>query len=93
LPETSTAPELAVRQHVLRRYAVILHNDDVHDMVGVVQAILKSIPGMGTLRATQVMLDAHLHGEAVVITCPLEQAEYYQQRLQTFGLSVTIRPV
>jgi ATP-dependent Clp protease adapter protein ClpS len=27
----------------------------------------------------------------VVIVCPLEQAEYYQQRLQTYGLTVTIR--
>jgi ATP-dependent Clp protease adaptor protein ClpS len=37
------------------------------------------------------MLEAHNSGQAVVIVCPLEQAEYYQQRLQTYGLTVTIR--
>jgi ATP-dependent Clp protease adaptor protein ClpS len=95
LPETSTrpdaAPDVERRQRLLPPYAVILHNDDVHAMVEVVQALRRSIPGMSAMKATRIMLDAHHHGQAVVIVCPLEQAEYYQQRLQTYGLTVTIR--
>lgn len=95
MPETTTrpgvAPDVERRQRLLPPYAVILHNDDVHAMVEVVQALRRSIPGMSAMKATRIMLDAHHHGQAVVIVCPLEQAEYYQQRLQTYGLTVTIR--
>jgi ATP-dependent Clp protease adaptor protein ClpS len=36
------------------------------------------------------MMEAHQKGKAVVITCPLELAELYRERLQTFGLTATI---
>ena len=87
----AVAPDVERRQRILPPYAVVLHNDDVHAMVEVVQALRRSIPGMSAMKATRIMLDAHSHGQAVVIICPLEQAEYYQQRLQTYGLTVTIR--
>ena len=95
MPETTTRPEVAPeverRRRILPPYAVILHNDDVHDMLEVVQALRRSVPGLSAVQATRIMLDAHQHGQAVVIICPLEQAEYYQQRLQTYGLTVTVR--
>lgn len=92
LTEPQTTPNVDRRQSLLPPYAVILHNDDVHAMVEVIQALRRSIPGISTMKATRIMLEAHNSGQAVVIICPLEQAEYYQQRLQTYGLTVTVRP-
>jgi ATP-dependent Clp protease adaptor protein ClpS len=96
LPETTTRPEVKPdqekRQALLPPYAVILHNDDVHSTVEVVQALRRSVPGLSAVKATRIMLEAHYTGKAVVIVCPLEEAEFYQQRLQTYGLTVSVAP-
>ena len=36
------------------------------------------------------MLEAHEEGVATVVVCPLELAELYRDRLQTFKLTSTI---
>jgi ATP-dependent Clp protease adaptor protein ClpS len=59
-------------------------------MLYVVQCLVKSVPKLGTTRATRIMLEAHNRGKAVVTTCPLELAELYRDRLQSFGLTATI---
>jgi ATP-dependent Clp protease adaptor protein ClpS len=56
----------------------------------VVAALLKSVSSLTKEEATSIMFEAHSQGKAVVITCPLEQAELYRDRLRTFGLGVTI---
>lgn len=71
-------------------YAVVLHNDDVHSMDYVVDALLKSVPGLTQPEAIDVMLEAHEKGRGVVIVCPLEQAEHYRDRIKSFSLSCTI---
>lgn len=83
-----------VRQilRLLPRYRVMLHNDDVHSMDEVVLALLRVVPSLGIEGATQVMFVAHTHGSAEVIVCPKEQAEYYRERLEGFGLTCTIEP-
>jgi ATP-dependent Clp protease adaptor protein ClpS len=73
-------------------YRVVLHNDDVHGMDEVIVALCKSVPGLNVRRAMLIMLEAHHTGRATVIICPREQAEYYAERLGTFGLTVTIEP-
>jgi ATP-dependent Clp protease adaptor protein ClpS len=78
------------KESLLRPWSVILHNDDHHDMVYVVRCLMKSVPKLGARRATQIMFEAHNHGKAVVTTCPLELAELYRDRLQSFGLTATI---
>ncbi|MGI9148303.1 MAG: ATP-dependent Clp protease adaptor ClpS [Chloroflexota bacterium] len=78
---------------VLPPWSVILHNDDHNDMLHVVRALIKSVPKLGTTRATKIMLEAHNRGKAIVTTCPLELAELYRERLQTFGLTATIEKV
>ena len=90
--EIETRPETPTEQKqvVLPPWSVILHNDDHNDMVHVVKSLMKSVPNLGTTRATKIMLEAHNRGKAVVITCPLELAELYRDRLQTFGLTATI---
>jgi ATP-dependent Clp protease adaptor protein ClpS len=73
-------------------YRVILHNDDVNDMGHVVRALLTSVPELTRERAAEVMLEAHNHGQAEVIRCPLERAELYRDRLESFSLTATIEP-
>ncbi|HEY8287567.1 MAG TPA: ATP-dependent Clp protease adaptor ClpS, partial [Chloroflexota bacterium] len=37
--------------------------------------------------------EAHLHGQAQVIICPKELAEFYRERLEQHGLTSTIEAV
>jgi len=69
---------------------VILHNDNVHLFNDVADAIVKSVPGLSAQQAWDITLDAHVTGRSVVISCVLELAELYQERLQTFGLTISI---
>ena len=75
---------------MLPPWKVLLHNDDHNEMLYVVNCLLKTVPGLGEQRATEIMLEAHLHGRALVTTCPLELAELYRDRLESFGLTATI---
>lgn len=80
---------------LLRRfppYRVILYNDDVHSTDEVVHALCKSVPSLSQRKAILIMLQAHITGRATVVVCACEQAEYYAERLGTFGLTVTIEP-
>lgn len=87
---TETEREQRTLSEILPPYSVILHNDDHHSMDYVVAALLKSVPSLSTEAAVNIMFEAHHTGRAVVITCPLEQAELYRDRLQSFELGVTI---
>ena len=90
---TTTTPEVRTRPiaETLPPCTVVLHNDDVNSMDYVVQALLASVPALDAARAVEVMLTAHHHGQADVITCPLEHAERYRDRLEAHGLTATIR--
>jgi len=77
---------------ILPPYQVILHNDDVHAMDFVIRALLRSIPSMGLVKATKIMLEAHQLGQARVTVCPKELAELFRERLQSYGLIATIEP-
>ena len=85
-PDSGTEP----KHEILPPYSVILHNDDHNEMLHVVGALMKSVPKLGATRATQIMLEAHNRGKAIVTTCPLELAELYRDRLESFGLTATI---
>jgi ATP-dependent Clp protease adaptor protein ClpS len=89
---TETTPDIGTRQKeaVLPPWSVILHNDDHNEMFYVVRSLMKCVPNLGTTRATQIMLEAHNHGKAIVTTCPLELAELYRDRLESCGLTATI---
>ncbi len=87
---TETGSFVEELRGILPPYSVILHNDDVHSMDFVVAALLKSVEPLGNEDAVSIMLEAHNTGRAVVITCPLEHAELYRDRLRSFNLGVTI---
>jgi ATP-dependent Clp protease adaptor protein ClpS len=79
-------------QRLLPPYRVLLHNDDVNSMDHVVFALVRSVPSLSVRRAQEIMLDAHLHGIALVIVCVKEQAELYCERLTGHGMTATFEP-
>jgi ATP-dependent Clp protease adaptor protein ClpS len=94
---TTSPPEVEVEERtrsleeLLPPVTVVLHNDDVNSMDHVVNALLTSVPELDVERAAEIMLEAHNHGQADVISCPLERAELYRDRLESHGLTATIR--
>ncbi len=99
LVEMSTAPTLpgtAIDEDALTKllppYAVILHNDDHNSMDHVVRSLMRSVPSLTVERAAEIMLEAHNHGQAKVITCPKEAAEHYRDNLESCSLTATIEP-
>lgn len=89
-PDVTTKPDVGVRPLILPPYAVILHNDDHNEMLDVVRSIVLCVPPVTTDQAVAIMLEAHEHGRAVVIVCPLELAELYRDRLESRRLTATI---
>lgn len=68
---------------------VILHKDEVHQ-IPYVADVLKRVMSWDEARASKVAVTAFTEGRAVVIACPLEEAEYYQEQLTRAGLRVSI---
>ena len=49
-------------------------------------SLLISVSSLTTEGAIAIMLDTYNEGKAVVITCPLEHAELYRDRVRTFPM-------
>lgn len=92
--DTEVVPDLD--KDTLRKlcppYKVILHNDDHNSMDLVIFALIKSVPSLTEEEAIDIMYTAHREGSAIVISCPQETAEFYQERITSFGLTCTIEP-
>lgn len=93
-PRGQVAPEELTRWRakLLPPYKVVLFNDDYNDMDYVVAILLRLINHLTPVEAVEIMLTAHLTGSAVVVVCPKERAEYYQESLVSYGLTATIEP-
>lgn len=85
---TPTDPKL----DKLPPFRVLLHNDDHHDMVEVVEWLTELTP-LGRQPAVRIMLEAHTRGVAQVLITHRERAELYEDQLRSKGLVVTIEPV
>ena len=72
-------------------YRVLLHNDDVNDMMHVSNAI-QEVFHFDCDKANSIMMEAHNEGVALCKIEPLEPAEFHQEQLQSFGLVSTIEP-
>jgi len=93
-PQYEVRPREVVvnRTKLLPPYKVLIHNDDYNEMTYVVFALLHSVNTLSVQEAERIMLTAHLTGKAVVVVCPKEVAEYYQERLLSYNLTATIEP-
>lgn len=90
--ETTPGLDREVFNKLCPPYKVILHNDDFHSMDYVVVALVKSVPSLKEQDALDIMFTAHSEGTAVVIVVPQETAEFYQERILSYGLGCTIEP-
>ena len=81
-----------LRAKLLPPYRVVLFDDDYNEMNYVVFVLLHSINNLSQAEAERIMLTAHLTGSAIVAVCPKEIAEFYQERLLSYGLTATIEP-
>ena len=91
-PEVETEELIRQRAKLFPPYRVVLFNDDYNDMDYVVLVLLHTINNLSRQEANRIMLTAHLQGSAVVVVCPKETAECYQERLLGYGLTATIEP-
>lgn len=93
-PLSQVAPEelARLRSQLLPPYKVILFNDDHNEMDYVVEVLLRLINHLTSSEAVEIMMTAHITGSAVVVVCPREAAEYYQERLLSCGLTAAIEP-
>ncbi len=94
LPRLQVRPEEITknRTRLLPPYKVVLFDDDYNEMDYVIFALIHAVNNLAPQEAKHIMLTAHLTGSAVVVVCPKEVAEYYQERLLSYGLTATIEP-
>ncbi|MCY3021289.1 MAG: ATP-dependent Clp protease adaptor ClpS [Planctomycetota bacterium] len=94
-PQKATATDETPRLAPL--YRVLIHNDDVTPM-GLVVHVLMSVFKKNSAEATDIMLEAHHTGVALVVVLPLEEAElrvdqaHALARTEKFPLTLTIEP-
>lgn len=89
MPETRDA-QPTISQSLAPCWSVVLHNDDYNTMSYVVTCLLNTVRVLSEERATEIMYEAHTQGRARVVTCPLEVAEFYRDRLESLVLTATI---
>ncbi len=68
---------------------VVVWNDPVNLMVYVVW-VFRRLFGFSEQKATELMLDVHHRGRAIVASAPREQAEMHVTRLHQHGLWATL---
>ena len=87
-PLIETVPDRAraLMHESLRPWKVIVYDDDVNTMDFVV-AVFQQLFGFALEEATRKMLEVHLGGRSIVMVGPLEECEYYVERLGACGLT------
>ncbi len=75
----------------LRPWKVMLHNDDVNEMLKVVQVICQ-LTRLKKEEAAACTLEAHNSGVALLLVTHQERAELYVEQFATYNLTVTAEP-
>ena len=93
---TTTAPTRTPRPSrtppkQLPPWKVLLHNDDVNDMLFVVKTVMMLTP-LGKEESIVRTLEAHESGTSLLLTTHQERAELYRDQFTSRGLTVTIEP-
>ncbi len=91
-PQTSTQTKPAPpKLDRLPTYRVLLHNDDINEMLDVVGAILE-LTTLNRTRAFEAMMTAHQRGMCLLLLTHRERAELYEEQFRAKRLIVTIEP-
>lgn len=86
--DTRPAPP---RVRHLPPWKVLLHNDDLNDMVYVAETIIE-LTALNRQQAVLRMLEAHNTGLALLLTTHREHAELLDEQFTSKRLTVTIEP-
>jgi ATP-dependent Clp protease adaptor protein ClpS len=97
-PQEQTAVKEAVKPSPVRKppqplpqFKVLLHNDDVNDVLYVVGTIVELTP-LDVDQAKQRTIEADKTGVALLLITHKERAELYQEQFTSKQLTVTIEP-
>jgi ATP-dependent Clp protease adaptor protein ClpS len=90
--EIAPTAEVETREDLAPPWQVLVFNDPVN-LMSFVTLILRRIFGYSEQKATELMLQVHHRGRAIVWTGEREKAELYVQQLQSFQLLASMEPV
>ncbi len=76
----------------LPRYKVILHHDNVNDLMFVVRTVME-LTRFCRAEATHKMWEAHHCGRSILLTTYKERAEFFVEQFATRNLTTSIEPV
>ncbi len=88
-PTEVLEPDTRTESSLSQPWNVVVWNDPITLMSYVVY-VFQKLFGFGREHATQLMLEVHHRGRAIVATVDREKAEYYVSRLHGFGLQATL---
>lgn len=88
-PKVAPRPETKTTSQPDRGWKVIVWNDPVNLMSYVVY-VFQKVLGFDMKRARKHMLEVHEQGKSCVAQETRERAELYWQRIQQYGLKVTL---
>lgn len=97
IPEIEIIEEQEEETELEPLYRVIIHNDDVTPMDFVVH-VLKTIFYLSNPKAVEIMLTAHIYGDAYVQTLPKTEAEkrinkaHFAAGLESYPLHFSLEP-
>jgi len=91
-PGAQMEGESSAPRFVLPQWAVVLHNVDYANAHYVVTCLVNTVDSLTLERATEIVQEAQVHGQARVITRPLEIAELYRERLENLVLPISLEP-
>ncbi len=92
-PGTQTLEQPLRTIPALAGHKVILHKDDHHQIPIVASILMKVIGSLEQSEAESIARTSFTIGSAIVVECPKEIAEHYQEQLTGYGLTVTIEAV
>jgi ATP-dependent Clp protease adapter protein ClpS len=85
-------PTLIPKLNFVPIYRVILHDPSDYPKQDSIDRLKKAIPNLDIKSVSQIVIMALRHGQAIVMTCMLEEAEKYSERMHMFGLKSSVEP-
>ena len=88
-PQEVREPDLGMAEQVATPWVVLVWNDPVN-LMSYVTFVFQKLFGYSLEEATDLMLDVHEKGRAVVASCGREEAEMHVFRLHEHSLWATM---
>jgi ATP-dependent Clp protease adapter protein ClpS len=90
-PPEQASPLDKPRSRQLPRCKVVLHQNDIQDLMFVVRSVME-LMRFPRAEATYKMWEAYHSGRSILLTTYRERAELYVEQFASKGLTVTVEP-